>query len=367
MTSLVPTVVRVAVTLLAIAGTAAQVAYLDALWWHSLGLAETVARNVGPALIILLTAHAIVSVVSAFLAIALVLHEGSLQGAARGLGAAFGAWSYLLAYSGVTMLFRPDPGLWQDLFEGHFLVVEVIGLAGLLRFTTLFPRPLVADDIPPSPEMPAILMPAHVVSLWMLRPAAPWAAGVLVLVGLWTWTITLGGSLSDAGLHPLMDLVRFAAAGLVVLNLRRAWGSATGGDRDRLIWLVAGLASLLGSLALLIGGNVLVAVTGFPEPDVAWRPILLDLGLIGFLAGLAMSILYSRDAHPITVVRWIVSTCSVTTFGLFLAAGLEALFSGGILAAYSLRTGVGTAIALATIVSTYRNLVRLVGRLLPQA
>ncbi len=172
--------------------------------------------------------------------------------------------------------------------------------------------------------------------------------------------------MSDAGLSPLMVLVRFAAAGLVVLNLRRAWGLATGADRDRLTWLVAGLSALLGSLALLIGGNVLVAVTGFPEPNVAWRPILLDLGLIGFLAGLAMSILYSGPVHPITVVRHIASACTVTTVGLFLAAGLEALFAGGILAAYSLRTGVGTAIALATIVSTYRNLVRLVGRLLPQ-
>ena len=316
-------------------------------------------------MIILLTARAIVSVVSAFFAVALVLHEGPRQEAARGLGAAFGAWGYLMAYSGVTMLFRPDAGFWRDLFEGHFLLVEVIGLASLLRFTTLFPRTLVADEIPPS-STPPVLRPAHAVSLWMLRPTAPWSVGLLVLVGLWTWAVTSGGSVGDAGLSPAMDLVRFGAAGLVVLNLRRAWRLTRGGDRDGLTWLVAGLSALLGSLALLIGGNVLVAVTGFPEPNVAWRPILLDMGLIGFLAGLAMSVLYSGALHPMTVVRWIAATCAVTTAGLFLAAGLEALFAGGILAGYSLRTGVGTAIAAATIVSTYRNLVRLVGRLLPQ-
>ena len=366
MASVMLTAVRAAVTLLAIAGAAGHIAYLDALWWHSLGLTETVARDVGSALITLLAAHAVVSIVCGFLGVALVLREGPRQDAARGLGAAFGSWSYLMAYSGVTMLFRPDPGLGRDIFEGHFLLVEVIGLAGLLRFTALFPKPLIAERIEASPTMPRALMPGHLVSLWMLRPTAPWIVGFLLLVGLWMGMTMTGRPISDAGLSPVMDVFRLGAAGLVVLNLRRAWVRASGEERDRLTWLAASLAFLFGSLALMIGGNVLVAVTGFPEPTVAWRPILLDLGLIGFLVGLAQSILYKGSGHPIRMVRRVTSVSAVLTMGLFLAAGLEALFASGVLAAFTLRGGVGTAVAVATIVSTYRALTRRIERLLPE-
>ena len=271
-----------------------------------------------------------------------------------------------MAYAGAT-LFRPDPGLLRDLFEGHFLLVEMIGLAGLLRFTALFPRAPLSDELVPSPSMPAVLGPMHAVSLWMLRPSAPWSVGVVVLVGLWTWTVSSGAPVSDAGLSPLMDVVRFAAAGLAVVNLRRAWQFATGDDRARLTWLVVSLASLFGMLAVLIGGNVLVAVTGFPEPNVAWRPLLLDVGLVGFLAALAMSVLHSGRTQPADLVLRIASASAVMTLGLFMAAGLEALFTGGVLAHYSPRSGVGTVIALAMIVSTYRNVIRLIERMAPQA
>lgn len=360
-----PTVVRVSVILLAIAGTAGHVAYLDALWWHSLGLTGTIARNVSPATLMLLAAHATVSVVCSILSIALVLHEGQRAKAARLLGVAFGCWSYLMAYSGVTILFRPAPGLVREVFQGHFLLVEVVGLAGLLRFTSVFPRPLGADELELSELVPAVLRPFHWVSVFMRGDVAPWASGGLVLIGLWAWSVASGGAISDAGLSPIMDLVRFGAVGLVVMNLRRAWSAATEGDRDGLTWLLAALSILLGSLAILMGGNVLVAVTGFTEPDVAWRPILLDLGMVGFLVTLSMSLLYRGPLDPAHVTRTVSAAAAVGTSGLFLAAGLEAFFAGGILASFSVRAGVGTAIAFAVILSTYRGLFRLIERVVP--
>jgi hypothetical protein len=156
----------------------------------------------------------------------------------------------------------------------------------------------------------------------------------------------------------LMDVVRFAAAGLVVLSLRRAWGRAEGESSERLTWLIAALVFLLGSLLLFIGGNVLMAVAEWPEPVVAWRPLLMDLGLVGFLSGLAMSVLYRGRLDATHTARRIVSVASVGTLGLFLAAGLEALFSGGVMAGFSLRTGVGTILAVAIVLSTCRGLAR---------
>ena len=367
MTPVVATAIRVWVILLAIAGTAGHVVYLDELWWHKLGLTATMARSVTPATLLLLTAHAIVTVVCAVLGVALVLNEGQRARAGRVLGAAFGAWSYLMAYSGVTMLFRPDPGLSREIFEGHFLFVEVFGLAGLLHFTSVFPRPLSAEELQPSETLPPMLMPFHAAAVFMRRAGAPWFVGMAILVALWSWTALSGGEISDAGLSPIMDVVRFLSAGLVVMNHRRAWHVATEGDRDQLMWLLASLSILLGCLAILIGGNVLVAVTGFPEPNVSWRPILLDLGLIGCLVALAMSVLHHDSIDPARVTRVVGSAAAIVTIGLFLSAGLEAFFAGGVLAAYSLRTGAGTAISFAIVLSTYRGMLRLIGRWVPDS
>lgn len=364
--TVVSTSVRVWVILLAIAGTAGQVAYLDALWWHSLGLTTTVARDVGSSTIMLLAAHAVVSLVCSVLAIVLVLHERQRDAAGRALGLAFAAWSYLMAYSGVTLLYRPAvPGMARDIFEAHFLAIEVLGLVGLLSYTGTFPRRLADEELEPSPTLPPVLLPFHHVAVFLRRPGAPLQVGIIVLVLLWGSILARGGELSDAGLSRGMDAVRFLAAGVVVMHLRRSWGSATEGDRDGLMWLLAALAVLLGSLALLIGGNVLVAVTGFPDPRVAWRPILLDIGMIGFLMTLALSVLARAGSDPLKLTQRIASTSVVITAGLFLAAGLEALFTSGVLGAYTLRGGVGTAIALSVTLSMHRPLARVVARLVP--
>ncbi|MDX1647458.1 MAG: hypothetical protein R3304_09965 [Longimicrobiales bacterium] len=360
------TFVRILVILFAIAGACGHLAYLDALWWHSLGLTATMARDVGGATLFLLSAHAAVSMLCAVLAVVLVLREGHRADASRALGIAFGAWSYLMAYSGVTMLFRPQaPGPLREVFEAHFLVVEMLGLAALLRFTSIFPRRLGPDEVRPAARLPAVLLPFHRFGVLMRRSWAPWTAAALTLVVLWSWTVVSGGDVSDAGLSPLMDVVRFTAAGLVVAHLHRAWTVATEGDRDGLMWLAAAFAILLGSLAILMGGNVLVAVTGFPEPDVAWRPILLDIGSAGFFAGLAMSVLQEGGRDPARITRKVTAATVIVTMTLFFAAALEALLTGAVFASYALRTGVGTAVAFAVALSTYRSSARAVERVLP--
>jgi hypothetical protein len=361
MKSAAPTALRLLVTLLAVVAAVAQVAYLDSLAWHRLGLTPPMGAQMRPPFLTLMTAHAVVSIVSGGLAIALVLHEGPRERAARGLGLALGAWSYLTAYSGVTLLLR-SPGGTRAIFDAHFLVVEVAGLVGLIRFASLFPRPLLDQPLPAPPDLPAALRPLHVASVWMLRPVSPWIVGAAVMVGLWILSSVRGTPIGDAGLDPVMDVVRFAGAGLVVLNLRRSWGRATGEDAGGLLWLLASLTFLIGTLLIFIGANVLMAVAEWPDPLVAWRPLLMDVGLVGFLCGLSVAVLYRGSIEPARAVRRIASFTSVATLGLFLAAGLEALFSGSVLAGFSLRTGVGTIVAFAIVLSTSRGLVRALDR-----
>lgn len=357
---------RVVVILLAVAGTAGQVAYLDALWWRSLGLTAAVAHNVDPATVLVLLAHAIVSVVCSILAVLLSLHEGRRARASLALALALGSWSYLMAYPGVTRLLRPvAPGLEREIFEAHFLFVEVMGLAALIRFTSIFPRTLTDEELRPWSTQPTVLMPFHHIGVFMRRTWAPWAAGAVVLAALWGWVLGSGGELSDAGLSPVMDAVRLTAAGLVVMHLHRAWRMSTEGDQDALMWIVVALTILIGSLAVLIGANILVAVTGFPETDVAWRPIILDGGTIGFFMGLAMSVIHGEGRDPSRLVRRAATLTIILTSGLLLAAGLEALFTGAIFTAYALRTGVGTTVAFAVVLATCRTSARAIERLLP--
>lgn len=368
MRSVGPTLLRALATLLGVLAVVGQVNYLDALSWHVLNLTPPMmgARMSG-AFLTLLIAHAVVSIAAAGLAIGLALHEGPRQAAARALALSLGAWAYLLAYSGITLLMRPTaPGGMRALFEGHFLVVELLGLIGLLRFTALFPRDLSAEPITPPPTLPAALRPLHAASVWILRPSAPWIAAAALAGIVWTLTMVQGGSAGDVVLHPVMDVFRVAAAGFAVLNLQRSWGRADEEGAGRLAWLLVALACLVGMLLLYIGGNVLVGVTEWPEPHVAWRPLLVDLGVLAFLVALALSILYRGATDPRPLARRIVASSAVATLGLFLAAALEALFSGGILAAFSLRTGVGTVIAFVAIVSTHKALVRATDRFLRQ-
>jgi hypothetical protein len=361
MKSAAPTALRVLVTLLAVTAAVSQVGYLDAIAWHRLGLIPPVGARMRPPFLTLMTAHALVSVLSGGLALALVLHEGARQRAARSLGLALGAWSYLTAYSGVTLLLR-DPGGGGAFFDAHFLVVEVVGLVGLIRFTALFPSPLTEGPLDAPPTLPRVLHPIHEASVWMLRSSSPWIAGTVAVAGLWLLAWARGRSIGDAGLDPVTDVIRFAAGGLVVLNLRRSWGRATGESTDRLLWLLASLVFLVGTLLVFIGANVLMAVAGWPEPSVPWRPLLMDVGVAGFLIGLVLSVLYDGSVRPTQVVRRIAAFTALATLGLFLAAALEAFFSGSVLAGFSLRTGVGTIVAFAIVLSTHGALIRALER-----
>jgi hypothetical protein len=356
MTFVTTVVVRVLVTALAVLALVGQVAHVDALSEITLGLAGTLTREVRPSFLTLVVADAFVSAVSGALAIALVFRGDRARGS-WGLGVALGAWSYLLAYSGIVLLLRPDPGMPRTVFDAHFPLIEILGLAGLIDFTTRFPRRLVRDDLPAPDTLPVGLRTAEALRIQLLRPTGPWVAVVVVIGVLFGITKLLDQSLEDAALSPVMDAVRFLAVGVVVLNLRRSWMLADAKERVSMRWVVVGLALLTSALALLIGGNILITVAGWTEPLVAWRPILLDLGLVGFLWGLAMAVFYHGKMHGGRVARRVVALTAVVVLGLFLATGLEGLLTHALVARVSLPPGLGTLAAGLVIASTFRRLL----------
>jgi hypothetical protein len=151
-----------------------------------------------------------------------------------------------------------------------------------------------------------------------------------------------------------------------VVNLRHSWARANTGVAGQMTWLLVALVFLVGMLLVIIGANVLMGVTEWPEPPFAWRALLLDVGVMGFIVAMAMSILYHGSRGAARTARRMAAFATVATAGLFLASGLEALLHSGLLGGFSLRTGVGTVIAFVIIVSTHRGFLRSLERLFAQ-
>lgn len=362
MSLVVTLLLRVLVTALAAVSVIGQIAYLDLLYWHRLGWAEGLRGHVQTATIAVVGADAIVAVAAAGLALALAFRPDAARGS-RQLAVAVGAWAYLLSFGGIYRLLLPlDEGPLGLVVGGHFLVVECLGLAGLLAFSAAFPSPLTPSDLPPSSDTPAGLLPFRHFRIWLLRPASPWIATVGLATAVLAWTHTAGTALVEAPLNPMMDLARFGTLAAVVINFRASWDAHPTEARGPLNWMVLGMVLVVGSLALLVGGSVLTSVTGWRSP-LNWRPLLLGLGLLGLLWGAGMASFHKGGAEAKSLVRRTATWIGLATILLFLAAGLETLFSDTVMARVSLPPGTGTIVAVclfAWIFGGARRLVELV-------
>lgn len=335
---------------LAIAG---QAAYLDVLYWNALGLGRLAHGGLHPALLSSVITGAVVTTVASVVALTLVFRGNGGRGA-RPLGLALAGWAYLLAYSGLTVLLAPDPAsVWRTPFEVHFLLVEGIASAGLLRFTALFPSALDPSALRSPEALPVGLRLAQHVRLWLLGPVAPWLAAVGATALLFVINGAMGRPAQDAALLLLTDLLRLTALAVVILNLRRAFLAADTEGRRSMFWLVVGFTLLMGTVGWLLGGNVLTAVTGWDTPTFNWRPVVLDLGVLGLIWGVAMGVFYQGDMKPGKLSRRLAVLASACTLGLFLAAGLESLLAGTVATRITLPRGIGTVVSFVAVTLLY--------------
>lgn len=347
--------IAVALAALALAG---QVAYLDALSWRALGPGTLAIGSMRPGLLSAVIGGAVVSVAAALLGTAVGL-KGAPERGALPMGSALAAWAYMLAYSGIVVLLAPAHGMpLRPVFEGHFLAVEAFALAAMIRFTSVFPEPLRPHDLREPHGLPVGLRSVQRLRRWLVRPAAPWIAALVasvlsVIVNAW-----LRRDLQDAALLPIVDLFRLGALAVVVLNLRHAFVASGPAGRTRLGWIVLGFMLLVGAVGCVLGGNVLVAATGWDLPGVHWRPLVLDAGVLGLLGGAAMAIFHGGALRPGPLVRRTAVLGAFATLALFLAAGLEMILSGAVATRFSLPHGTGTVLAAVTAAVVWRRTQR---------
>jgi hypothetical protein len=288
---------------------------------------------------------AVVTAVAVVTGLVLVFRKDGSTGA-HPFGLALAAWGYMLSYSGLTILLAPGQGsLLQGPFDTHFLLVEAVGSAALLRFTAVFPAPLAPAALQDPESLHVLLRPAQRLRLWLLTPSGPW------LAALGGWAVVLfanaglGRATEDAALLGLADLFRLGALAVAVTNLRAAFVDADSAGRRALFWFVVGFTLLLGAVGALLGGNVLTMVTRWGIPGFNWRPVVLDVGVLGLIWGSAMGVVYRGPLKPGPVARRSAVFASALTVALFLAAGIESLFEGPLAARVTIPEGVGTLVA----------------------
>ncbi|GMV05562.1 MAG: hypothetical protein AMXMBFR53_18400 [Gemmatimonadota bacterium] len=349
-TTLATLAYRLLTVLLSVLAVIGQVAYLDVLHGDTLGLGA-LPREGGlhPALLSAVITGAVVSTVAGVVALTLAFRGPGDRGA-RPLGLALAGWAYLLAYSGLTVLLSPDVGSpWHASFDVHFLLVEAAALAGLLRFTTLFPSRMAPGDLQDPETLPVGLRSLQRFRQWLLGPRGPWLGAVgaaFILLGV---NAALGRPAEDAALLLPADLLRLGVLGIVILNMRRAFVLADVAGRRQMFWLVMGFTLLLAAVGVLLGGNVLTAVTGWAIPGFNWRPVVLDLGVIGLIWGAAMGVFYGGAMKPGKLSRRLAVLASAVTLALFLAAGMESLLAGAVASRIALPAGTGTLVSLVAV------------------
>jgi hypothetical protein len=287
---------------------------------------------------------------------------------ARPFGLALAAWGYLLAYSGLTILLAPDPdSAVRALFDAHFLFVEALALAALLRFSALFPVPLGREAIRDPSTLNPLLRPLQRARAWVLSPSGPWVAGALACVLILLANAGQGRPAQDAPLIVPADLFRLTALTVVVLNLRAAFLSTEIHGRRAGFWFVVGFTLLLAAVGVLLGGNVLTAVTGWAIPGFNWRPVVLDLGVLGLIWGSCMGIAYRGARKPGPLARRASILAATVTVALFLAAGLESLITHIVATPVVLPRGVGTLAAVVAMGLLYVRIHRPVEGMLYRA
>ena len=344
-----------------------QLAYLDLIYWNVTGLGTLAEGDLQPALRSSVITGAVVTVVVVAAGLQLAFRADGNRGA-RPFGLALAAWGYLLAYSGLTILFAPAPESPEHaLFDAQFLFVEALALAALMRFTALFPVPLRREAIRDPATLRLPLRPLQHVRVWLLSPVGPWVAGAGVCALILAANAGQGRPTEDAPLIALADASRLAALSVVVLNLRAAFIATDTDGRRAGFWFVVGFTLLLGAVGALLGGNVLTAVTKWAIPGLNWRPVVLDVGVVGLIWGSYRGIAYRGAQKPGPLARHAAVLGATVTVALFLAAGLESLLTGVVATPVILPRGVGTLTAFVATGLLYARIRRPVESMLYHA
>ncbi len=226
----------------------------------------------------------------------------------------------------------------------------------LLRFSTLFPRPLTAERLPPLRlERSVVLRAARRIRIWFLDARVAWGSALVVYllqryIPKAVMAVTDMSAMEQGGTPPavvmlallgsILLMAGYAVFGgaLAARNLGTNYRLAVGEERRRVQWVFAGFAT---AWWLVLAGAGLVVVSALlggsaaGEAAAAWDPAMLAvaLPLALFLApllvvvGAAIGILYAGAIDPALALEKSTIYGILGVLGLVTFAALESVLS----------------------------------------
>lgn len=187
----------------------------------------------------------------------------------------------------------------------------VLAVAAFLRFTSLFPGPLIAGRLPRS-RWPRAFRTARSA---FLRPAVVWVGAIAVLVVLRLVPSLVarlvGLEEQAAGPLPRTFVVSLIAAGVILIaytlgsmslgavNLRDSYRLAVPAERKRILWVVAGFSAASWMLVGAFGLVLLMATAGLDFDKLGIViPLAIVFSPLVLVVSATVGILYSGAIDP---------------------------------------------------------------------
>lgn len=212
----------------------------------------------------------------------------------------------------------------------------LLAVSAFLRFSALFPRPLV-DRLPPPRRLRflrtlrnALLGPwtiwiVAVIAIVLVRYAPGLVARALGVDSLERATevqallisVNVGTMLVAYLLIPAIIMV------MGVRNLRASYRLSTPDERRRMLWVVTGFSSAGWLIVLAVAGVVAVGALDVPERLAVIIPVLFVLAPLVLVLGAALGVLYHGAIDSALALQRSTIFGILGALGIFLFAGVE--------------------------------------------
>lgn len=212
----------------------------------------------------------------------------------------------------------------------------LLAVSAFLRFSALFPRPLM-ERLPP----PRRFRFLRAIRISLLRPWTIWIVALIAIVLVRYAPGIVAGALGVDSLERATEvqallltvnvgtmLVAYILIPAIIMvlgvrNLRTSYRLSTPDDRRRMLWVVAGFSSAGWLIVLAVAAVVAVGALDVPERLAVIVPVLFVLAPLVLVLGAALGVLYHGAIDSALALQRSTIFGILGAIGIFLFAGVE--------------------------------------------
>lgn len=230
---------------------------------------------------------------------------------ARVLAVFLALLSYALGTEGVWMLLKRSglPDWAVSVLDTGMPLAAVAGMAVMMRFSAIFPRPLSLADLRRGESRASGLIAAA--QAWTmdtsrLRRAALWFGGVAIVApqALGIVTGLLGREIDLVVYSKYLALgVLMASVAVSAANVRTNYRRADAAGRRQVFWVLEGFVFATAVTVLASALKIMQNVTGYQAAQPHWYALALIAAFLGLLVCLAIALFGAGALDPSLALR----------------------------------------------------------------